>query len=173
MKDIKGYEGLYAITSCGKVWSYRKQRFLAPGYICLKGYPVVTLCRNGAREQHYIHRLVAEAYLPNPEGLPEVNHKDENPKNPWVNNLEWCTHRYNTTYSIAQKIVCLDTGKEYESITALCEEMGFDRDKFRDWIRDDHSHKSTLFQGHAFEFIGRRAPLKKKRSSNLRRLKRS
>ena len=51
-------------------------------------------------KKEYIHRLVAEAFIPNPDNLPEVNHKDENKFNNYVNNLEWCVHKYNCNYGV-------------------------------------------------------------------------
>ena len=86
MKDIKDYEGLYAITEDGRIWSYRSNRFLKP-YV-RKGYLRVKLYINGVEKDFSIHRLVAFAYLPNPDNLPEVNHKDENKQNNCVDNLE-------------------------------------------------------------------------------------
>jgi hypothetical protein len=93
MVDISGYEGIYAITSCGRVWSYRKQKFLKGA-----GNPKYLYVELGHGNKKYIHRLVAEAYLPNPENLPCVNHKDENPQNNSINNLEWCSYQYNNIY---------------------------------------------------------------------------
>ena len=87
MKDIKGYEGLYAITSCGKVRSYRRKKFLCPN-TSVDGYVRVGLHKNGKTKTIEIHRLVAEAYIPNPEGLPQVNHKNENPSDNNLENLE-------------------------------------------------------------------------------------
>ena len=94
MKDIKGYEGLYGITSCGKVWSYKSKRFLTPkdnGY----GYLQVCLFRDKQRKICYVHRLVAEAYLPNPDNLPQVDHIDGNKMHNFLNNLQWITNRDN------------------------------------------------------------------------------
>lgn len=96
MRDIKGYEGLYGITSCGRVWSYRNKKFLKPGNC--QGYLRVVLCKKGEGQSFYVHRLVAEAYIPNPQGLPEVNHKDEVKSHNWINNLEWCDRTYNINY---------------------------------------------------------------------------
>lgn len=93
MRDIPGYEGRYAITSCGKVWSYRSKKFLKP-YLVGNGYLGVKLDGKNCR----VHRLVAMTYIPNPEGLPQVNHKDENKHNNCLQNLEWCDARYNNTY---------------------------------------------------------------------------
>ena len=97
MKDIKGYEGLYGITSCGKVWSYRNKKFLVPRANS-KGYLRVELCRDGQKKWYRVHRLVAEAYIPNPENFPQVNHKDENKANNCLQNLEWCDAKYNINY---------------------------------------------------------------------------
>ena len=97
MKDIKGYEGLYAVTPEGEVYSYKRKRFLVP-YTVGNGYLYVCLCKNGERKTCYVHRLVAEAYLPNPDNLPQVNHKDENKTNNCLQNLEWCDAKYNNNY---------------------------------------------------------------------------
>lgn len=97
MKDIENFEGLYAITSCGKVWSYRRKIFLKP-QVDKDGYQIVGLHKNGEVKNCKIHRLVAEAYLPNPENLPQVNHKDENKVNNCLQNLEWCDSKYNINY---------------------------------------------------------------------------
>lgn len=97
MKDIKNYEGLYAVTSCGKIWSYRNEKFLTPE-TDIGGYLRVNLCKNGKTKHYKIHRLVADAYIPNPENLPQINHKDENKANNCLQNLEWCDAKYNTNY---------------------------------------------------------------------------
>lgn len=97
MKDIVGYEGLYAITPEGEVWSYRRKKFLTPvddGH----GYLRICLCKDNERKNYYIHRLVAEAYIPNPENLPQINHRDENKTNNCLQNLEWCDAKYNSNY---------------------------------------------------------------------------
>lgn len=93
MKDIPGFEGRYAITSCGKVWSYKSNRFLKP-YSIGNDYLAVKLDGKNYR----VHRLVAAAYLPNPKNLPQVNHKDENKHNNALPNLEWCDAKYNNNY---------------------------------------------------------------------------
>lgn len=97
MADIQGYEGLYAITSCGKVWSHRRQKFLKPR-IDKDGYHRIALRKDGGYKYFMIHRLVASAYIPNPLGLAEVNHKDEIKHHNWINNLEWLSHKDNCNY---------------------------------------------------------------------------
>lgn len=126
MKDIKGYEGEYAITSCGKVWSYRSNRFLKP--VLSKGYYKVNLSHNGIIKNKYIHRLVAETYIDNPNNYSQVNHKNECCTDNYVQNLEWCSVEYNTNYgtrndrtkisnqkSQGNIIKCLETGEVYGS----------------------------------------------------------
>lgn len=107
-KDIKGYEGLYQVSNLGRVRSlsrYVKHRtiYILKGKLLKqrtrgKGYLAVTLCKNSKLKHYYVHRLVAEAFIPNPNNLPQVNHKDENKSNNCVDNLEWCDDKYNTNY---------------------------------------------------------------------------
>lgn len=123
MVDIKGYEGKYAITSCGKVWSYRTKRFLST-HKNIKGYKRVYLCKGNGGKLLAIHRLVAMAYIPNPDNLPQINHKDENKENNAVNNLEWCTNKYNSNYGARnkrmakskwKKVLCIELNRIFDS----------------------------------------------------------
>ena len=111
MKDVVGYEGLYAVTSCGKVWSYRNKCFLKP-YTTKKGYMRVKLCKDGEKKMCRIHRLVAEAYLPNPENLPQVDHIDNDKTHNYVNNLQWITNRDNCRKSNNKPILQYDLDGE-------------------------------------------------------------
>jgi hypothetical protein len=125
MKEIKGFEGLYAVTSCGKVWSYISKKFLSPKKN-KNGYLEVALRKNGKYIMKYIHRLVIETYGEEQNGIKyEVNHKDECKTNNSINNLEWCSHTYNQRYGTkihrqsvtrGKKCLCIETGKEYYSI---------------------------------------------------------
>lgn len=124
MKDIKDYEGLYAVTSCGRVWSYRSQMFLSP-YTDVRGYLRVDLYQNKSKKSCKVHRLVAEAYIPNSNNLEQVNHKDENKQNNCINNLEWCDAYYNNHYgSHSQKISLSLKGNTRASKKVLCVETG-------------------------------------------------
>lgn len=101
-KPIEGYEGLYEVSSLGSVKSLNynrtgKERILKSQNNG-KGYLLVALCRDGKRKFFQIHRLVATAFIPNPNNYPHINHKDENPLNNIVNNLEWCDAKYNANY---------------------------------------------------------------------------
>lgn len=116
-KPAVGFEGLYEVSNLGRVKSlnYRrtgKERILKPRRIEKKSgnvYYAVHLYKDGKAYDKPVHRLVAEAFIPNPDNLPEVNHKDENPLNNHVGNLEWCTQSYNYNYGtriqrIAEKL---------------------------------------------------------------------
>lgn len=135
MKDVKGYEGLYAVTSCGKVWSYISQKFLSPR-ITHAGYYEVHLRKQGESKQFRVHRLVAEAYIDNPENKPEVNHKDENKLNNCINNLEWFTSKENVNYGtrsqrVSQKksksIYCTELNRIFSSMTEAQNKTGINR----------------------------------------------
>lgn len=130
MTNIAGYEGLYAITDDGKVWSYKNNMFLKP--FLARGYFRVRLCKNGANKQILIHRLVAEAFLPNPKKLPQINHIDENKKNNCVDNLEWCDAKYNINYgehnkkvakSHCKKVYCVELDRVFESAKSAATQL--------------------------------------------------
>ena len=116
MRDIKDYEGLYAVTSCGKIYSYKSKKFLKP-FDNGKGYLQVILCKDGKQKHYRVHRLVAQTYLPNPDNLPQVNHIDEDKSNNALPNLEWCDAAYNNNYSFAKKVICIETQEIFESVT--------------------------------------------------------
>lgn len=109
-KNIKNYEGLYKISNLGRVKSlpkyagrsYRKEKILKT-YLDKNGYVKVILCKNNRTRFLSIHRLLAEAFIPNPNDYPQINHKDENKQNNSLNNLEWCTCKYNINYGTRTK----------------------------------------------------------------------
>ena len=109
-KDIDGYEGHYQISSLsrvkslsrpswnGKVFFNTKERILSPR-VKDNGYLFVTLCINNNKHHKYIHRLVAQTFLPNLDNLPQVNHKDCDKTNNQVDNLEWCNQNFNIRHA--------------------------------------------------------------------------
>lgn len=101
-KDIEGYEGLYQVSNKGKVKSlkYRgsNNECVLKNRKTTKGYLQVALWKNQKHKEFQVHRIVAKAFIPNPDKLPQVNHKDENKTNNSVENLEWCTNEYNHNY---------------------------------------------------------------------------
>ena len=98
MKNIVGYEGIYGITSCGKVWSYRRKKFLKP-VANRVGYFYVNLCINGNHTSYAIHRLVAEAFIPNKNKFEVVNHINGITTDNRVENLEWCSRSENQKHA--------------------------------------------------------------------------
>ena len=120
-KDIKGYEGLYQVSSLGNVRSLdtminckgaknidkhlRKGKVLKK-YIGTSGYYTINLSKNSKIKVYRVHRLIANAFIPNINNLPLINHKDGNKLNNNINNLEWCTYAYNNkeAYRIGLKV---------------------------------------------------------------------
>ena len=135
-KPINGYEGIYEVSNLGNVRSVDRvvKQMHNGGVVCnhkyrgkvLKGgkdqngYRHLILCnKDRKRKTALVHRLVAEAFIPNPDSLPQVNHLDENKLNNRVDNLEWTTHKENTQYSVARPVIAtLPNGNEeyYPSI---------------------------------------------------------
>lgn len=122
-KDVKGYEGYYQVSNLGKVRSldrvdtlgyHRKGKVLTDNSD-KDGYHQVGLFQGGKGKACKVHRLVAQAFLENPDNLPQVNHKDEDKTNNVVSNLEWCTAAYNMNYGTrnerARKAITRTQGK--------------------------------------------------------------
>lgn len=108
-KDIAGYEGKYQVSNLGRVrsldrYSWNGYKYWLQRGKILKassqksGYLFVTLSKAGKTKPYRVHRLVAQAFIPNPNGWPQVSHKDEDVTNNKVENLEWCTAEYNINY---------------------------------------------------------------------------
>ena len=152
-KDVVGYEGLYQVSNLGRIKSLPRQKsntngaFVYHGKVLTpmidsRGYYFVRLFdKNHCARNRLLHRLVAQAFIPNPHNYPCINHKDENKKNPAADNLEWCTIKYNRNYGNAilkTKIKCKginskpvlqyslsgDFIKSFPSMTIACQEIG-------------------------------------------------
>lgn len=141
MKEIKGFEGLYAITRDGRIWSMRKHDWKAT-FTNTCGYEIVKLWRGGEEKWYTVHRLVAETYLPNPDRYPVINHKDHNRKNNNVDNLEWCSVAYNNQYSSCKRVKCEETGEIFDSVKAAAESVGR-----KSATMSRHLHGATKFCG--------------------------
>lgn len=117
-KDVAGYEGLYQISDHGRlkrvstkgsdkiIRPYQKDKYLK-----------TELWKDGKRKKVFVHRLVAEHFLPNPAHFPQVNHKDENPENNHVSNLEFCNPKYNANYGTRNQRSALSQSKKVEQYT--------------------------------------------------------
>lgn len=118
-KDIPGYEGLYQVSNLGQVRSLNYNHTGHPGILSQgnngDGYKHVILYKNNSHKKGKVHRLVALAFLENPNNLPFINHKDENKGNNRVDNLEWCSRKYNVNYGTA-----IQRKKEHSYIPVNC-----------------------------------------------------
>ena len=134
-KDIHGYNGYYQVSNLGRVKSvdrvvlssgfeqHRREKILKQPKQTT-GYSTVNLCVDNIRKRFLVHRLVAEAFIPNPDNMPHINHKDENKRNNCVENLEWCDPKYNNNYgtfkeriskSKKKPVVCVELNIRFAS----------------------------------------------------------
>lgn len=97
LKDVKDYEGFYQVSNFGRVKRVTTDRILKSN-MTSKGYLLVKLCKNSIKSNKRIHRLVAEAFIPNSENKPYINHIDEDKTNNHVSNLEWVTAKENSNH---------------------------------------------------------------------------
>jgi hypothetical protein len=113
-KDIPGYDGKYQVSNFGRIKSFNTRN----GEVIIKklnkhkgGYLQVDLWKNSKAKVKFVHRLVAEAFIPNPDNLPCVNHKDEDKTNNCATNLEWCSYTFNNNYGTRNKRLAKTKGK--------------------------------------------------------------
>lgn len=149
-KDVGGYEGLYQVSNLGRI-----RRLLFVNNVCVKpketivtpsvkdnDYLYISLHKNGYRKNKYVHRLVAEAFLPNPNNHPVVNHIDYDVTNNSVDNLEWCSQKHNAIHSAKHmrkpKSRCKssNTGEKY---------ISFCRNKYRVCIVNSRFNSEKQF----------------------------
>ena len=141
-KDIKGYEGYYQISNMGRVKSLERTVWNGRGYRKMpekilkpqknrNGYLQVPLSKEGTEKKYYIHRLVANAFIPNPQGLPEINHLSEDKTDNRAENLEFCTSQYNKEYSQAKAVIAVNKVSglimEFNSIMEAERTLGIDK----------------------------------------------
>ena len=144
-KDIEGYEGLYQVSNCGRVRSLwlGKEKVLQP-VKHKNGYLFVSL---GRKKIISIHRLVAEAFIPNPDNLPQVNHRDENKENNNVDNLEWCDAKYNNNYGTHNKRVS-DTQINDQNKSKKVIQFSKTGEFIREWPSTNECGRNGFNQGH-------------------------
>ena len=156
LKDIKGYEGLYKIDKDCNVYRFFKNSYnkLTPRETTW-GYYNFSLTKNGQSKNYYAHRLIAQAFIPNPGNKPYINHIDGNKQNNKIENLEWCTakennlHKYDVLgykkplltneqkHSLSIVHLGKNTGKDNgKSVKVQCNETGKIYDCIRDCAKD-------------------------------------
>ena len=159
-KDVPGYEGYYQVSNLGRVKSLQTRKYshikkcpivviremILKPYPNTKQYLLVDLIKDGTRNTQKVHRLVAKAFIPNENKYPQVNHKDENKQNNCVENLEWCTNQYNSTYGTGKsrmaqkqmkKVIQISVSGEivnkWNSIKEAAEDLKVTRDTITLW----------------------------------------
>ena len=171
-KPIEGYEDKYLISNTGKVKSLYRNIILKPK-TDKDGYKEVSLHKNGKSKTKKIHRLVAYAFIPNPNNLPQVNHKNENKENNHVENLEWCTSEYNNNYGthnerasvnrkgkkhkkhkFKKQILCIETDEIFDTSQDVINIM-FDGKGDSSTIRANSRGKIKSAYGYHFKYIER------------------
>lgn len=160
-RPIKDYDGLYEVSNLGRVRSVERIETLSDGRKHLHkgkilkpakgtgGYLICKLYKNSKHKTITVHRLVAKAFIPNPDNLPQVNHRDENKRNNCVSNLEWCSCKYNINYGTgiqrstekrSKSVLQLDinTGRviyEYPSLMEVVRKLNISQSRISDCCR--------------------------------------
>lgn len=169
-KEVVGYEGLYEVSNYGRVKRLARKenvRFLRREHkeeAILKNcignqYYIVGLRKNGKKKTPLVHRLIAQAFIPNPYNLPEVNHKDENKLNNHLDNLEWCTREYNINYG-----TCIERSVKHHDMKSVALKSALTQTKgeviqktrggkfVKSWISTNEPKRINGYkQGHIYE----------------------
>ena len=159
-KDVKGYEGLYQVSSLGGVKRVTTGRILK-GCKNSKGYLLVNLYKNSIVSNNTIHRLVAEAFIPNPDNKPQVNHIDEDKTNNKVSNLEWMTAKENINHGthneragktksipIIATNLKTDESQEFYGVSECARQLGLHQQNITQVLQD----KRRQTGGYIFEY---------------------
>lgn len=125
-KDIEGYEGVYMVSNCGRIKNCNRNKLLNP-WANDQGYKKVELTRGSIKVIYSVHRLVAIAFLPNPDDLATVDHIDTDKANNFVSNLRWCTQADNARWANAKGFEMLSPSGSvvsFHNMTEFCREHG-------------------------------------------------
>lgn len=161
-KDIEGYAGLYQVSNMGNVKSLNynktKRERILKAEKDVGGYLRVALRKQGTQKHYKIHRLVAEAFIPNPNNYKQVNHIDEDKTNNSVDNLEWCSAKYNSSYGTrthritkknSKQVLFVEVNNIYQSAKQIEKEFGFPHQS----ISKVCTGKRKTYKGLHFKFV--------------------
>ena len=159
-KDIKDYEGLYQVSNWGKILSlnYRntgKPVLMNPG-TDKDGYLVVYLSKNGEDKLCKVHRLVAQTFIPNPDNLPQVNHKDEDKTNNRVENLEWKSPKDNSNHGTRTERVAKANTNGIRSKPIL--QLSLSGDLIREWPSIGECGRNGFSKGNVWSCCNGKLP---------------
>lgn len=170
-KDLPGYPG-QEISSYGRLYG-KKYKKMRKQQVDKDGYYVTGLSVDNKLQFRRINRLVAEAFIPNPDNLPFVNHKDEDKKNNHIENLEWCTGKQNRRYSLDTGVVQLTMDgefvQEFETITDAGAKYGIPISHIQDCCANKKHYKS--YQGYQWVYKKEYDPQKDYKGKKFVRLK--
>lgn len=164
-KPVAGYEGFYEVSNQGRVKRTKNlKETILKSCKHNNGYLKVMLCKNGKRQNVFIHRIVAQTFIQNPDDLPQVNHIDGNKENNITDNLEWVTHSENMMHAVSQKLfepffnrktraVCqysIEGGfiRKYSSVMEAQRQTGIDRSS----IQKCCSNKQKTAGGYVWKY---------------------
>ena len=167
-KPIVGYEGLYEVSNYGQVKSLTKKGFnKKPALLRQRdngyGYMICQLLKNNKRRTMATHRIVAMAFVPNPDNKPQVNHKDGDKYNNVPSNLEWCTNSENQVHKFRvlkceshgghpkRKVICCENGMEYESSYHAARATGISKGCIFNTARGTYGYKTA--GGYHWKFV--------------------
>lgn len=162
-KPVSGYETLYGVSNQGRVMNLNTQKPLRTRSDS-KGYARVNLSKEGCKKTFRMHRLVADHFLPNPDGLLEVNHINENKQDNRAENLEWCSREYNVNYGtrtdrqrqkLSKPVVQLSKSGErvshYPSLVEAERTTGFNRSSISACCRGERNQAYGYQWKYAYE----------------------
>ena len=157
-KDIKNYEGLYTINENGEIKNSKGE--LRKINYAKNGYCIIDLYKHNIRKTYFVHRLVAEAFIPNPNNYKLINHIDGDKNNNNIKNLEWCTYSYNNKHAIDNKL--RRNTYEYNSLLSIEEvreipklvEWGLSKSEIARTLKVPLGTIKSIFKGHTWFNIG-------------------
>jgi hypothetical protein len=167
-KDVVGYEGIYQVSNLGNVkrillsrgvhWNHANGNILKP-FKETNGYLQIGLLRNGKRKYFMHHRLIAQAFIDNPNNYPCINHINGIKTDNRIENLEWCTHSQNIIHAYStglinqpkgndskktKKIIDIETGEIYPSVSTLSLKLGVNKGTLQNWLNNHRPNKTTF-----------------------------